>query len=86
MEGVSSNGRPVWKHSKDSDTYFFFTSHSYWMVGPDYEKAGGWLGRDGSGMEEIPRTNWRWRADMESDKWINDPTLTVEGLIVLLMS
>ena len=72
MEGVSSHGRPVWKH-ENSDTYLFYSSDSYWRVGYAYGgNAGGWIQSNERGLEEIPRTNW-------------NNGVTVEGLFVLLM-
>ena len=67
MDGVEAYNRPIWK-KQGEDRYFFYTKYNSWMVGPDYNKAAGWIKSAERGLERIPGKGWT-----------SDPQLTVEG-------
>ena len=82
MQGVSSNGRPVWKHNSRDDKHLFYHEEGWWLVGDDYESKQGLIYSKYSG-EEIPRKGWR--RSTGGNGFVDDSTLTVEGLKLLLL-
>ena len=80
MEGVTSRGRPVWKH-KSHYNRIFFSGNKHWLCGDDYEETSGWIeSKDIVEEGVIPHTIWRIS---DGEKFIDDSTLIVEGLMTL---
>eukprot|EP00794_Sanderia_malayensis_P013883 gene13883-15331_t len=66
ISGVYINFRQVYKHNKQNNWFLFYQSN-VWTVGPDYNKASGYLKAVGNPLRpEFLQTNWEyWNG-----KWV----------------
>ena len=62
--------------NNNNNTQHYYTSdHGWWMVGPDYNKASGWLMSSLGGLSNIPTAGWKY--DAGPGPWVDDNTLHV---------